>query len=43
MANEFLGLSVEVQLSNGLIVSGVVADINQKNQQLILHNGKYLK
>jgi len=38
MANEFLGLSVEVQLSNGLIVSGVVADINQKNQQLILYN-----
>ncbi|ORX55256.1 YjeF N-terminal domain-like protein [Piromyces finnis] len=38
MANEFLGLSVEVQLSNGLIVNGVVADINQKSQQLILHN-----
>lgn len=38
MANEFVGLSVEVQLSNGLIVSGIVADINQKSQQLILHN-----
>jgi len=38
MANEFVGLSVEVQLSNGLIVNGIVADINQKSQQLILHN-----
>jgi len=38
MANEFVGLSVEVQLSNGLIVSGIVADINQKSQQLILQN-----
>jgi len=38
MASEFVGLSVEVQLSNGLIVTGVVADINQKSQKLILHN-----
>jgi len=38
MANEFVGLSVEVQLSNGLIVTGIVADINQKSQQLILHD-----
>ncbi|KAG4097071.1 YjeF N-terminal domain-like protein [Neocallimastix lanati (nom. inval.)] len=38
MANEFVGLSVEVQLSNGLIVNGIVEDINQKSQQLILRN-----
>jgi len=34
-------LSVEVQLSNGLIVNGIVEDINQKSQQLILRNGEY--
>lgn len=38
MASEFVGLTVKVILSSGLIVTGYVSDINQKMQQLILDN-----